>query len=196
VEGGLLKMILSFMKWDNLTPVEIVERIDVLIFCITIIYEIFIFTKDRVLLSLAGRDIFKKTNNHPPFGNYIKLFIATVLILGLHVIVSNIMKDTMLLISKTTIISFLLIYTNRIFFTNINGIYENGIIQKKFIAWKKIFSYYYFQDNAVTFFIHKKIIKNITMKIEAEDIDILNKYLINKNIGYRNVCPEKSFGEG
>jgi hypothetical protein len=189
VEGGLLKTILlSFMEWDNLTPVEIVERIDVLIFCITIIYEIFIFTKDRTLLFRAGRDIFKKINNNIRFSNYIKLLIATVLILGLHIVFSNIIEDTMFLISKTTIISFLLIYANRIFYTNINGFYEKGIIQNKFIAWNKIFSYYYFQDNTVTFFIHKRIIKNITMKIETENVDILNKYLINKNIGYRNVC--------
>jgi hypothetical protein len=175
------------MKWDNLTLEEIIQKIDVLIFCITILYGIFLFIKDRILLFLAGKDILKNTNNYIPFDNYIKLFISIILILGLHFIVSNIIKDTIVLISKTTIISFLLIYINIIFYTNINGIYENGIIQNKFIKWNKIVSYYYFQDNSITFFINKKIIKVITVKIKTENVDILNKYLIKKGIGYRNI---------
>jgi hypothetical protein len=175
------------MEWNNLTQLEIIQKIDVLIFFITIIFEIFIFIKDRILLFLAGKNIFSNIKNYIPFRNYIKLFISTIIILGLHIIVSNIIKDSMLLISKTTIISFLIIYSNKIFYTNINGFYENGIIKNKFIMWDKIFSYYYFKNNMVTFFINQNNIKNITLEIELENIEILNKYLIKKSIGYRNV---------
>jgi hypothetical protein len=175
------------MEWNNLTPMEIIQKIDVLIFCITIIYEILIFIKDRILLFMAGRNIFKKINNHIPISNYIKLYISTILILGLHIIVSNIIKDSMILMSKTTIITFILIYINIIFYTNINGFYENGIIQKKFISWNKISSYFYFQNNIVTFIINKRIKKEISMEIKSENIDILNNYLIKKIIDYSNV---------
>ena len=176
------------MKWDNLTTAEIIQRIDILIFCILFIYEISRFIKDKIILLLAGKNIFNKTNNSIVFTNYIKLFIVTVIILGLHTIVSNIVNDTVLLISKTSVVGFLLIYINKIFYKNLNGFYENGIVQRKFVAWDNIFSYYYFQNNTVTFFIsYKKYINDITMEIETENVEILNKYLLKKSIDYGNV---------
>jgi hypothetical protein len=176
------------MKWVNLIPVEVIQKIDLLIFCIIFLYEIFIFIKDIFLLILAGGNILKKINNRILSSNYIKLFFATIFILGLYIIVSDIIKNTIILIPRTIIIIILLIYINKIFYTNINGIYENGIINNKYIIWGKIIAYFYFDKVTVTFFIkNKKQIMDITMEIKTENINILNKYLIEKNIDYRNV---------
>jgi len=173
---------------DNLTLMEMIQKIDIIIFCIIFLYEIFNFIKDIFLLILARRNIFKKINNRMLSNNYIKLFFATIFILGLYIIVSDIIKNTIILIPRTIIIIILLIYINKIFYTNINGIYENGIINNKYIIWSKIIAYYYFHRDTVTFFIeNKKQIKDITMEIKTENINILNKYLIEKNIDYRNV---------
>jgi len=176
------------MKLDNLTLIEIIQKIDIIIFCIMFLYEIFNFIKDIFLLILAGRNIFKKINNRILSGNYIRLFFATIFILGLYIIVSSIIKNTIILIPRTIIIIILLIYINKIFYTNINGFYENGIINNKYIMWDKIIAYFYFHKDAVTFFIeNRKQVKDITMEIKTENIKILNKYLIEKNIDYRNV---------
>jgi hypothetical protein len=176
------------MKWNNIIMMESIRKIDIIIFCITFSYEIVKFIKDRILLFLAGKNIFKNIKDRNILDNHIKSFILSIFILGLYIIISNKINGTMFSIFKTIIIGLSLIYINKIFYTNINGIYENGIINNKYIIWGKIIAYFYFDKVTVTFFIkNKKQIMDITMEIKTENINILNKYLIEKNIDYRNV---------
>jgi hypothetical protein len=69
-------------------------------------------------------------------------------------------------------------------FANINGVYENGLIFYKYIAWEKIHSYKWINNDTISFLFNngnRVDFNNITNKEKIMELIINNKIEENNN---------------
>jgi hypothetical protein len=135
--------------------------------------------KRNIDLKRAGENVF--INNYQ--NTIIKKIVAISIILLLFFILQFIIKEPVEIISKTLLFGFLITYINMNLYDGINGIYTNGIIYNKYIDWKMIQSFMYFDSN-ISFALNKNLI--IDYKNINNAKDNINKVLMENNIRGRS----------